>query len=367
MPAVVAAASVVAVLAGAGIVFGTVLSAVATFVVPRGVPARLTRVVFRASRRAFDLRVRAARSYEAGEWVMAWYAPLTLLLLVATWLALLVAGFALVFRGLGVGSWARSVGVSGSSLTTLGFVPVSGLARQSTAFVEAALGLLLLALLITYLPTIYNAFQRREALVTRAAMQAGAPPSGIALLCRFHAIAGFDALEAQVWQPWVAGFVDIEETHTSLASLPFFRSPRPDRHWVTAIGAVLDAAALRASTCDLPRQPSAELCIRAGFLALRHIGDFYGIPQPADPQRGDPISITREEWEQARRRMAEAGIPVREDVEEAWLDFAGWRVNYDAVLLTLAGLVMAPYAPWVSDRGPTRRHRPPLRRRGVAS
>jgi hypothetical protein len=359
----VVAGHVLAVVAGLAVVLATFVSAVATFVVPRGVPARLTRVVFRASRRLFDLRVRAARTYAKGEEVMAWYAPLTLLALVGTWLLLVIGAFALVFRGLGVRTWALAVETSGSSMTTLGFVPVAGLARQIAAFAEAALGLLLLALLITYLPTIYASFQRREAIVTRAAMQAGSPPSGVMLLSRFHAISGFEALGAQVWQPWVAGFVDIEESHTSLASLPFFRSPRPDRHWITSAGAVLDAASLRASTIDLPREPAAELCVRAGFLALRHIADFYGIDHDPDPSRGDPISIQRDEWETARARLAEAGVPVRSDVEESWLDFCGWRVNYDTVLLSLAGLVMAPYAPWISDRGTTRRHVPPLFRR----
>ena len=76
--------------------------------------------------------------------------------------------------------------------------------------------------------------------------------------------------------------------------------------------------------------------------------------------RGDPISIGRDEWEEVYARLAAIGVPVRDDKDEAWLDFMGWRVNYDAVLLALAGLVMAPYAPWISDRGSTRRHRPPI-------
>lgn len=358
----VAALHVLAVLVGAAIVLATVFSAVATFVVPRGVAARLTRVIFRAVRRLFDVRVRMARTYEAGESVMAWYAPLTLLVLVATWLVLVMVGFTFVFRGLGVRTWALAFESAGSSLTTLGFVPVGGLARQTAAFVDAGLGLLLLALLITYLPTIYASFQRREAIVTRAAMQAGSPPSGVELLERFHLISGFDALADQVWQPWTSGFVDIDESHTTIAALPFFRSPQPDRHWITSAGAVLDAAALRSSITTLPREPPAELCLRAGFLALRHVADFFAIPYDPEPRRGDPISITRDEWDAAHRRLADAGVPVREDVEEAWLDFAGWRVNYDAVLLALAGFLLAPYAPWVSDRGSTRQHRPPVLR-----
>ncbi|MCU1485224.1 MAG: hypothetical protein JWN67_1970 [Actinomycetia bacterium] len=351
---------VLAVVAGAAIVVATFFSAVATFVVPRGVPARLTRLVFRGLRGLFDVRVKLARTYEAGESVMAWYAPLSLLLLVGTWLLLTMLGFTLVFRGLGVGTWALAFETAGSSLTTLGFVPVVGLHRQIAAFVDAGIGLLLLALLITYLPTIYSSFQRREAIVSRAAMQAGTPPSGVSLLERFHLISGFDGLEDQVWQPWTSGFVDIEESHTTIAALPFFRSPRPDRHWVTSAGAVLDAAALRASITTLPREPSAELCIRAGFLALRHIAEFFGIAYDEDPTRGDPISIGRDEWEEVYVRLAAIGVPVRDDKDEAWLDFMGWRVNYDAVLLAMAGLVMAPYAPWISDRGSTRRHRPPI-------
>jgi hypothetical protein len=357
---VVVALHVAAVVLGATIVLATLFSAVATFVVPRGVAARLTRFVFRAVRWLFDVRVKLARTYEAGESVMAWYAPLTLLLLVGTWLVLVILGFTLIFRGLGVPTWALALESSGSSLTTLGFVPIVGLARQIAAFVDASLGLLLLALLITYLPTIYASFQRREAIVARAAMQGGTPPSGVQILERFHAISGFEALEAQVWQPWTTGFVDIEESHTTIAALSFFRSPRADRHWVTSAGAVLDAASLRASITTLPREPAAELCIRSGFLALRHIADFFGIPNDPDPQRGDPISIGRDEWQAVYDRLAAGGVPVRADVEEAWLDFMGWRVNYDEVLLSLAGLVMAPYAPWISDRGSTRRHRPPI-------
>jgi hypothetical protein len=38
------------------------------------------------------------------------------------------------------------------------------------------------------------------------------------------------------------------------------------------------------------------------------------------------------------------------------LDFAGWRANYDDVLVSLATLVGAPYAPWSSDRGVVHQH-----------
>jgi hypothetical protein len=165
-----------------------------------------------------------------------------------------------------------------------------------------------------------------------------------------------------VWQAWENWFVDIEETHTSFPALSFFRSPQPDHSWVTAAGAVLDAASLSASTVDQPRPLEAELCIRAGYLALRRISDYFGIPYDPDPKPDDPISITRAEFDEAYLRLGAAEVPLKEQ-GQAWKDFAGWRVNYDPVLLALATLTIAPIAPWSSDRGPIKIPRPPILRR----
>ncbi len=354
---------VLAVLIGAAVVVVTIASAVSTVVVPRGVPVRLSLVVFLLMRRAFSVPVRLSRHPQRAEHLLAHYAPLSLLALMGTWLVLVATGFTGIYWGLGVGTLIRSFEASGSAITTLGFVPLRTAPQQTAAFIEAALGLLVLALLVTYLPSMYAAFQRRESLVSLASMQAGTPASGIGLLVRFQQIRGFQALEEKVWEPWTTGFVDIEESHTSLAALPFFRSPLPDRSWVTAAGAVLDAASLLASTVEGERQPGAELCIRAGYLCLRRVADQLDLAYPPDPRRGDPILVTREEWEEARRALAAAGAPVRADVEEAWLDFSGWRVNYDAVLVGLAGVVGAPPAPWSADRVPASRHKPRIRRR----
>ena len=82
----------------------------------------------------------------------------------------------------------------------------------------------------------------------------------------------------------------------------------------------------------------ANLCLRAGFLALSRIADFFDIPHNAAPQPGDPISVTRAEYDAAVARLAAGGVPLKADREQAWRDFAGWRVNYDAVLILLAGL-----------------------------
>jgi hypothetical protein len=240
--------------------------------------------------------------------------------------------------------------LSGSSLYTLGFVMPPNVPTMVLAFSEAGFGLVLLAMLISYLPSTYQSFQRREAAVTALDVRADTPPTARAMLVRSSIIGGWDRLE-QLWRDWENWFVDITETHTSLPALVFFRSPHWEHSWVTASGAVLDGASLLASTVDRPPSPDAELCIRAGYVALRRIADFFGIDHNPNPHWPEvPISIDRREYDQVCRELIEAGVPLKSDLDQAWRDFAGWRVNYDRVLLALAALTMAPYAPWSSDR-----------------
>jgi hypothetical protein len=254
-----------------------------------------------------------------------------------------------MFLAAGAESWGIAFRDSGSSLLTLGFAQIDGLPGAVLAFSEATIGLVLVALLISYLPTMYGAFSRREIAVTMLEVRAGAPPSAIELFARYQRLQRMDKLN-DLWVTWETWFADIEETHTSLAALTFFRSPQPDHSWVTAAGAVLDSAALAASTLDIPRDQQVDLCIRAGYLALQRISDFFGISYNPRPTVADPISISREEFDDACEQLAAARVPLKADRDQAWRDFKGWRVNYDKVLVSLAGLTMAPYAPWSSDR-----------------
>jgi hypothetical protein len=334
---------------GAGIVIATVLSAIRAFVLPRSVPVKLSRFVFLASRFCFNLWTRRADTYEERDRAMALYAPITLLILPAVWLTLVQIGYVGMFWAIGADSWRTAFEVSGSSLLTLGFARVESLAATILSFSEATIGLILVALLIAYLPTMYGAFSRRELAVTMLEVRAGSPPSAVEMFARFQRLGRFDELHTLLvtWETW---FADIEETHTSLAALIFFRSPQPDHSWVTAAGAILDSAALAASTLDIPRDVQADLCIRAGYLALQRIAGFFLITYNPAPSPDDPISISREEFDEAYERLLQAGVPLKPDRDKAWHAFRGWRVNYDRVLLGLARITMAPYAPWSSDR-----------------
>jgi hypothetical protein len=355
-------ARVVAAVVGIAIVMMVIDAAIRTFVLPRGATVTLTRIISRALRIVFDLFVRPARSYEQRDRIMALYAPLALVLFPAVWLAAIFAAFIGIFWSFEHVSWHEAVRLSGSALFTLGFDTPHHVGPMLLSFVEAAFGLGLLALLISYLPTIYGSFSRREIAVGQLSVRAGTPPSPAEMIIRAHRT-GFAERLDPIWQQWELWFVEIEETHTSVGILSFFRSPNPHRSWITASGAVLDTAALRLALLDIPWTPDAATCIRAGYLALRSIADNFQIPNDPDPKPDDPVSVSQSEFFEVYDRIAEAGVPVKADREQAWRDFAGWRVNYDAVLLTLAGLVMAPYAPWSSDRSPARPHRPPIVRR----
>jgi hypothetical protein len=356
---------ILAFILGAAIVFATVGSAIRTVILPRGVPARLGRFVFVAMRRLFRLRAGRTSSYEKRDRAMALYAPVTLLVLLLVWITLVLFGYTGMFWGFGDRSFRDAFRLSGSSILTVGFERPHDLPSSVLAFSEAALGLVLLALLITYLPTIYAAFSRREAVVTALEVRAGSPPSAVEMLERYWILAAYDRLR-NLWTNWETWFVEIEETHTSFPALVFFRSPQPDHSWVTAGGAILDAASLMVSTVDYPREPGAEFCIRAGYLAFRRVADFFRIEYDPNPAPTDPISITREEYDEAHDRLAAAGVPLKQDRDQAWRDFSGWRVNYDTVILSLAALTMAPYAPWSSDRSPAEWAPSLLLRRGRA-
>jgi hypothetical protein len=330
----------------------TLSSAIATFVLPRSARSQLNRIVFGLLRRVFDFISHFAKTYRRRDAIMAYYAPIGLMLLLPAWYLLILCGYAAMYWALGVGDLFAVFRLSGSSLFTLGFDISKTPTVTLFAFSEAMLGLMLVGLLIAYLPTMYSAFARREQAVNMLEVRAGSPPSALEMLLRFNRIHGLDKL-GDYWKTWESWFADVEESHTTLPALIFFRSPRAENSWVTAAGTVLDAAAITLSAIEIPYEASAALCIRAGFLTFRRIANYFDIPSPQDPHHPEtPICVERREFDEVIDQLAAAGVPIKADREQAWKDFAGWRVNYDRALILLCGLIMAPPASWSSDRLP---------------
>jgi hypothetical protein len=353
----VVVAQVLAVLLGVWVVVSVLLSAIRTVVVPRGESLALTSFVFVGLRRVLHPMVDRMGTVRR-ERLLARYAALSLMFLAASWSVLVIAGYTLIFWGVSGRTWTESLEVSGSSLTTLGFLKVSGAPTVMLSVSEALIGLGLVGLLISFLPTMYSIYNRRELAVAQLATRAGTPPSVATLVTRLHRIHGLDELD-DMWSDWEEWFADLEETHTSYPALVYFRSGH-GRSWLTSAGAVLDAAAVVTAAVDVETRPQAQLCLRAGFLALREVADHFGQTYDPDPSPGAPISVTRAEFDVCLAELEEAGVPLRADRDQAWRDFAGWRVNYDAALVGMCSVIEPPPAPWSSDRAP--RWSPPFLR-----
>ena len=355
------AVRVLAFVAGALIVQGVLRSAIKTVVVPRGENSKLTRLVFLTSRAVFDLVAKTRKDDVARAATLAKFAPSSLILLTASWALITIIGFVPMYWAGDTHTLVESLYLSGSSVTTLGFVAAQGWFETLLSVVEALIGLGLVALLISYLPTIYTLFNRREVEVVKLDVRAGSPPSALAMLRRFHRIGWLDQLD-ETWIAWEDWFTELEESHTSHPSLAFFRSQRINSSWITCAGAVLDTASIQMSCLDFPFNARASITVRSGFMALRAIAGYYGVPFDDAPEPNAPISIYREEFDLLWIELEREGLPLRSDQEQAWRDFAGWRVNYDVPLLALCALADAPATSWSSDRIDGY-HRPTLRRR----
>jgi hypothetical protein len=363
--------AVVGLLAVAGViaVLGSVLR---TVVLPRAVPARLARIAFLSTRALLLLRLRLTGNsdYETRDRVFALQAPLGMFAQMLTWGVLTLLSFAALFWSLIASridgaSVVRAIELSGSSMLTLGFDAPHGLARQAAAFAAAGVGLILFALTITYLPTLYGAFSRRELLVTKLSVRTGKPPSGPALLLRTWELGRFDQLE-EVWDPWEDWFIDVGESHTTFPQLSFFRSPHPYNHWVLAAESVLDGAALFIAACDVPGQSRSELCLTAGVHGLISIADFLGIPHHP-PEPDVEISLSQDQFNAAHGELRARGVPMRDDLAAAWSDFRRTRARYEPLLTVLGGMTDAPRSDWSSWTEATPRHSPPLWRQGARS
>lgn len=344
-PPRVAALHVLVFALGAAAVARTLLSGIRTFILPRGSNDRLAKLAFHATRKAFDMVAGPSKPYAVRDRLMAYFGPVSLVILPGIWLVAITAGYMAMFWAIGVPTPYDAFVDSGSSLLTLGFARPAVEYGDVLAFSEAAIGLGLVALLVSYLPTIYGAFSRRELYVTLLEVRADSPPSPVVMLTRLQRLRGLGEL-GDMWEQWERWFAELEETHTSLTVLVHYRSQVPDRSWVNAAGAMMDAAALTRSAVNIPMDVRADVMIRAGYLALRRISDVFGIPYPAAPSPDDPTSVDRSRFETALDVIARAGVPVVADRDQAWRDFSGWRVNYDATLRGLERLTVAPTSWW---------------------
>lgn len=332
-------------LSGVVLVITTLSAAIRSFILPRNEVVRLNVWVFQGIRTLFDTAARLANSYEQRDKIMAHYAPVALVALPVVWEALVSLGYTSLFWALGEGSWQKCYHLSSSSLLTLGSSSTRHLFIAVLSYSEATLGLLLLTLLLSYLPTIYQAFSRREATVAQLELRAGTPPTAACLLGWLN-YDGSVQNDDRHWADWERWFVEIEESHTSLPILTFFRSPQPGRSWVTTGALVLDAAALLFAAVEGPRPRQVEITFKAGCLALNRVYRFFNTKTHTQPVKLTPedetVNSDRATFDRACADLAAQGLPLVADRNAAWAQYRELRSRYATALEFLATLTMAP-------------------------
>ncbi|HLG67070.1 MAG TPA: hypothetical protein VKV36_04275 [Acidimicrobiales bacterium] len=328
---------------------------------------RLTLMVNRGVRLAFLIVSRLARSYEAKDSLLAPTAPVALVAQLLSWAASFVVGFALVLQPT-THDVAAGLLQAMTALFTVGTAHAGGPPNEAADIAAGALWVVIVALQIAYLPSLYAAVNRREALVALLESRAGVPAWGPELLARHQLVGITDTLPDfyDRWEQWAA---DVAESHTTYPILLLFRSPEPWFSWLIGLLAVLDGAAMHLALSPSSAPSQARLCLRMGFTALSRIAATLGWRVDADPSPEGPIELTFGEFAQAVSMLTALGFPMERSAEEAWPDFRGWRVNYEDVAYRLADRLVAPPAPWSGPRrhlrtGPVAPRRPPQRHPG---
>ena len=367
-----AAMNALAFVGGLAMVLVTVVSVLFILVLPRRPTGleRLSLVVNRVVRLAFVALSRLARTYEGKDAILAPTAPVALLAQLLFWASSLVIGFALMLTST-AHSFGDALTQALTALFTVGTIHVGGRANTGIDIAAGATWVVIVALQIAYLPSLYSSFSRREGLVTMLESRAGSPAWGPELLAR-HQLVGITDTLPDLYASWEEWASEVTESHTTYPVLLLFRSPEPWLSWMIGLLAVLDAGAMQMALSPVTAPSQARLCLRMGFTLFNRIGASMGWAIDLDPNPEGPIELEYEEFESAVERLRSYGFPMERSAEEAWPDFQGWRVNYETVAYRLADHLTAPPAPWSG----TRRHlragvvspvRPPHRSPGPAA
>ncbi len=362
-------AHIAAVVFGTAVVMSILISALETVVLPMSGFTRIARFVFAV---ADWILVHPWKNEAREAKLRGLYAPIALVSLPMIWMLGVTLGFSFIFWGIKTGTAQRSFEVSGSSLTTLGFAAPVGAARVWLSFVEAIIGLGLVALLISYLPTIYAAHHARQKGMIVMRPFAGTPPSPILLLENVYRLGALG--NDQFWRMNADWMLELDETHSAFPALCFFPEGAPQESWVASVGAVLDASSLLLSTSESRTLEQAAVEARGPLQALAYgvpglvrIGLAAGLPldppvRPADllldtRTTVPEISVRRDEFDAALDRLDPYLSVPAQDRDRCWRRFSSLRSSYDRALQGLAGLTFATPAPWTTDR-PARVGRP---------
>ena len=332
------------------LILGILLDAFETVVLPRRVTRRFrfARVFYRITWIPSAALVRRVSSSRRREAYLSFFGPLSLILLLVVWAVGLVIGFAALHWSLGStlhqiegqASFATYAYFSGTTFFTLGYgdlTPGAPLGR-ALAVVEAGMGFGFLALIIGYLPVIYQAFSRREASISLLDARAGSPPTATELLRRHgQSIQELDQL-LRDWERWAA---DLLESHLSYPVLCYYRSQHNNQSWLTALTAILDASALVMVGMDGASKRQARLTFAMARHAVVDLAQIFNTA-PRDPV---PDRLPPDELKRLRSALATAGVGLAggpaADEKLSYL-----RRMYEPYVSPLADFLLLPLPRW---------------------
>ena len=341
----------VAAVAGCLIVCATMWDAFETQVLPR-TPLRrlrLTRLFYRTTWTVWAAGCRRLAARGRCEQLLAIYGPASVFVLLTLWVNALVVGFALLQwsqRELltnldGVPHFSDDLYMSGTTLFALGLGDLAPKGRIGRLLIVAETGssLVLLSMLFSYIPTLYQSFARRERQVTVLHAWAGSPPSAAGIVRQIADGCDASHLDAFFadWQRWCA---DLHESHLSYPVIGYFRSQHLDRSWVAALTALLDTTALMIVGIDDVSSWRARLTFATARDAAVDLAHVLGEPVTCLVDR-----LPARELEAIRSELARDGLHLRRS-SAADEELAALRQSYEPHVAALANGLEMPLPDW---------------------
>src|SRR5579863_4258881 len=325
-----------------------------SIILPRRVSRRfrLSRLFYLATWALWSAIARKMRPGNRREFYLSYYGPLSLILLLVIWAAALVLSLAMIEWGLSlpmnapekVLSFGTYLYMSGTTFITLGLgdvTPLSGMGRF-LAVGEAGTGFGFLALIIGYVPIIYQAFSRREINISLLDARAGSPPSATEMLRRHYRTQRIEEL-AQFMRDWERWSAELLESHLSYPVLTYYRSQHERQSWLAALTTVLDTCALMIVGFEDISTPT----IRNTFAIARHaavdLAQVYGTP-PLNPKSN---RLSGAEFTRMRDLLAEVGLHLSH-AEDAEQRLSGLRRMYEPFVNAISDHLLVSLPPWVS-------------------
>jgi len=344
-----------AIMAGIIMILAVLWETFETIVLPRRVTRqfRMTRLFYRWSWKPWTM-IASRRIDRKRDSLLSYYGPISLLLLLGLWAVALMFGFALIHYGAHTqffganfpNRFGNDLYVSGTTLVTLGLgdlFPASSLARFLLVL-EAGIGFGFLALVIGYLPVLYQSFSRREVTISLLDARAGSPPTAAELLRRHAGLHGLDAL-LQLLKDWEHWSADLMESHLSYPVLAYFRSQHDNQSWLASLTTILDVCALAMVGVDGMCEYQARMTFAIARHALVDLSQIFGAA-PVTSVSSDRLSP--EVLERLRQHLRENGF-VLIDGEGANQQLAHLRSLYEPYAIALSRHLWMNLPPWIKD------------------